>query len=255
METPPKRRRLTEADNIYLITQVQQVCPLCGDALFYYKNGKTHKHYEVAHIYPLNPTAVQSSLLADEERLGTSVNDLDNLIPLCPSCHTKFDKPRTVEEYRQLLQLKKSCIQRSQQQGIQQQYQLASEVAKIIDGLYAHVATAEETEITFDTKEVDEKLDDSVSRLTRQKIKHNVADYFLFVQQKFSTIENEDPNTATLISVQVRSYYLAQKALGLSQQEIFFNIVDWFATKFRPKTIEAAEIVASFFVQNCEVFE
>ena len=58
------------------------------------------------HIYPLNPTIEETQLLKHEARLSTDVNDEDNVIPLCEICHGKFDKPRTVEEYRSLFKLK-----------------------------------------------------------------------------------------------------------------------------------------------------
>jgi hypothetical protein len=90
---------------------------------------------------------------------------------------------------------------------------------------------------------------------TRRKIHHNVSDYFVHVRQRFQKLDREKPGTAVLISSQVKTFYLAQKQQGWSQQQIFAGVVSWIVAKTKPKTQEAAEIVASFFVQNCEVFE
>ena len=65
----------------------------------------------------------------------------------------------------------------------------------------------------------------------------------------------ENPDSAYLISTQIKSFYLKQKILESSQQKIFNNIVDWIHNKTHPETNDAAEIIASFFVQNCEIFE
>src|SRR5450756_2625370 len=104
------RRAISPAEAVELVAQVDNVCPQCGDALFYRKRGKSYKHYEIAHIYPLNPTDAEASILDGQERLGEDVNDVDNLIPLCLGCHGKFDKPRAVIEYQDLLQKKKAII-------------------------------------------------------------------------------------------------------------------------------------------------
>jgi hypothetical protein len=52
----------------------------------------------------------------------------------------------------------------------------------------------------------------------------------------------------------VKAFYVQQKAMELSQHVIFTNVVNWLVAKTKPKTVEAAEIVASYFVQSCEVF-
>ena len=57
-----------------------------------------------------------------------------------------------------------------------------------------------------------------------------------------------------IISLQIKSYYLKQINSGFGQQAIFDNIVAWINAKTKPKTNDAAEILTSFFVQNCEVF-
>ena len=90
---------------------------------------------------------------------------------------------------------------------------------------------------------------------TKNKIKHNVSDYYQYVKAQFEELERESPNLSELVSLQVKAFYVQQKALALSQHLIFTNVVNWFAAKTKPKTIEAAEIVASYFVQSCEVFE
>ncbi|ALJ28965.1 HNH endonuclease [Stenotrophomonas acidaminiphila] len=109
--------------------------------------------------------------------------------------------------------------------------------------------------LSYSPISVDRKLGDSISPITRRKIKLNVSDYFQFIKQKFMELEEDDPNCSELIFSQVKSYYLQQKALNLPKHEVYSNIVDWLHKRSGSKAIEAAEIVASFFVQDCEVFE
>lgn len=249
-----KRQKFSNADELALTTQVDGNCPLCGVALFYKKKSKSYKAYELAHIYPLNPTPSEIEELKNETQLHSDINHPDNLIPLCLKCHGKFDKPRTVEEYQELKAKKKALIRRAEQQEIQAGYQIENDIQRVIKGLYTDNTLAA-LDLEYDPKSLTVKFDNSMPIPTQQKIKHNVTDYYQYIKTKFLEIERDNPNASELIYSQVKTYYLKQKNLGLTQPEIFSNIVYWFNNKTKPQTIEAAEIVTSFFIQNCEVFE
>ena len=92
------RPPITENQKLLLFAEVDGVCPNCPNVLMYDKNGRKYKEFQIAHIYPLNPKPDEIETLRNEERLSKDPNHLDNLICLCESCHTKFDKPRTAEE-------------------------------------------------------------------------------------------------------------------------------------------------------------
>ncbi len=249
------RKTLGENANIVLYEQVDGICPLCGKSLMYEKIGAKYKDYEVAHIYPLNPTEDEVEVLKNEERLHEDVNHEDNLIPLCKSCHNKYDKPRTVAEYRLLVGIKKELIRKTKQRGLWHQYDIEDDISKIIDSLYSDEVLNEDCEIEFEPREVDRKVNDSMTNLTKQNIKHNVTDYFVFIKNKFASLDRETPGAADIISLQVKHFYLKQKQMSSNQQEIYSSIVDWIFAKTSPLSTEAAEIITSFFVQNCEVFE
>jgi len=249
-----QRNKYSDAQNVALLSQVSRVCPICAEPLFYKKSGKSFKNYELAHIYPLNPTNEEKHLLWDEERLSDDVNDENNIIPLCEICHGKFDKPRTVEEYQNLLGLKKKLIERSGQEAIWKRYTIEDEISQIIEAIYDDPELENDAEIDFTPREVDEKLDSTISRPTKVKIKGNVREYYIFIRRQFSELDNVNPDFSEIISLQIKTYYLKQKSMGFDQQAIFENIVSWIYAKTKPKTNDAAEIMASFFIQNCEVF-
>lgn len=248
------RKKYTEAQSVFLLSQVSRVCPLCAEPLFYKKGGRSYKNYEIAHIYPLNPTADEISILENEERLSVDVNNEDNVIPLCEICHGQFDKPRTVEEYRVLYALKKNLIERSGQEAIWKRYTIEDDISGIIEAIYNDPDLENYSEIEFLPKEVDEKLDDTISRPTKRKIKSNVSEYYIFIRRKFAALDHAKGDLSEIISLQIKSYYLKQINSGFGQQAIFDNIVAWINAKTKPKTNDVAEILTSFFVQNCEVF-
>lgn len=225
------------------------------EPLFNMKGQKSYKNYEIAHIYPLNPTPEEEILLQYEERLGEDVNHEDNLIPLCSLCHGKFDKPRTVEEYRKLIAIKKRAIERSGQRELWKEHHIEEDILKIVDAIYSDSDEDVEAEINFTSVKVDEKLNGSISKPTRRKIKNNVKDYYTFIREKLSLLDKAGDCTSEIISSQIKTFYLVQKRKGVSQQAAFDNIVDWLNAKTKSETKDAAEIVTSFFIQNCEVFE
>ncbi len=249
-----ERPQITPNQHIALMGEVGGVCPLCGQPLMYKKNGANHKGYEVAHIYPLNPLPTEVTLLAGEERLSTDVNDEKNLIPLCNNCHQKFDNPRTVKEYRDLVAMKKAIIGQIAERLVWQDYSLKDAVQSVVFALSQIDDSEIDGSLLLEPKTVDDKTQNKMPHVIRIKIKANVRNYFTLVRAEFTEIEKQSPGLSTHIALQIKLYYDDQKLRNLSQAEIFRNIVEWINTKTVNQSPEACEIIASFFVQNCEVF-
>ena len=191
-----------------LVTQVDRVCPLCGNPLFRRKRSQSYKDYEIAHIYPLNPTLEEIELLRDEFRLSEDVNFEENVIPLCIPCHKAFDKPRTVEEYRHLAAIKRRLIEKDAQQELWGTYSIEKEITLLIEKLYSDSPDDLETSIEYDPKSIEEKFDGSISIPTKLKIKAYVANYYSWVSHQFTLLDKSYPETSQIISSQIRSFYL-----------------------------------------------
>lgn len=118
------RRAYSEAETVALLSQVSNRCPLCDGSLFYKKKLRHFKSYELAHIYPLNPSPTEITELAGLPLLSSDVNDPDNIVPLCLNCHGQYDKPRTAGEYSRLYQIKSEALQDERQRALASQYPL-----------------------------------------------------------------------------------------------------------------------------------
>ena len=251
-------RRLTipKSQDIALVAQVNRACPLCATPLFYRKTaGKSQKKYEIAHIYPLNPSPAEIELLEHQERLSVDVNHDHNLIALCEPCHTMFDKPRTVDEYLEIVRIKRELIRKDDQQSLWDQYPIEVDIRHVIDGLYSTLPM-QEIELSLHPIEIDRKLTGNIENITKKKIKGHVIDYYEYVKRKMVEMDAKNPGSAMLVASEIRTFYLKQKTIsGANQQVIFDDVVAWIGTKTKPKTNDAAEIVTSFFIQNCEIFE
>lgn len=249
-----KRKKPTDNLAIVLHSQVGNHCPLCSKPLTEKKNKNIIKKSEIAHIYPLNPTTEETEILKDEEILNTDLNHEDNLIPLCLECHNRYDKKKTVEEYRILVSKKKDFINQDIQKSIWHQYALQKEVVQIIDDLLKIEASSLAT-LSYESKKIDEKLNNTITPITKRKIHLNVQDYFPLIKNKLSNIERESPTKAELISTQIKAFYLMQKDQLTSQEVMYKNISNWIMHKTNQTSIDSSEIVTAFFIQNCEIFE
>lgn len=248
-----KRKSFSENANILLVGEVSSKCPKCRKPLMYQKLTSSNKQYEIAHIYPLNPKPHELELLKNEFRLHIEVDHPDNLVALCLLCHNEFDNPRTVEGYREMVKIKQSIMERNRQAKLRDDYQIEAEISKIIDALEQY--SEEDIDLSLDPKELDNKINDTMSRLTRNRIKENVSNYFSFVRKKLQLVEAEIPTSSTMISLQVKTFYLLQRKQTHDQQTIYRNIVEWISHRSNSESSEASEIITSFFIQNCEIFE
>lgn len=253
--TKYNRIKLKPAQELALTTQVDSVCPLCSKKLFYSKNGRSFKDFDFAHIYPLNPTSEEIELLQNEKKMNQDINHEDNLIPLCTSCHNRYDKPRTIEEYRYLYHIKEELLKSSKQKELWSEYQIEDDINKIIHKLCMEEFFESDIELSFESKDITKKIDKTIPMITKNKISNYITNYFQYIKNQFILLEEENPTVSTLISCQIKAYYYKQKKLGLKKLDIFINIVEWLYKKTNPRVKESVEILTSFFIQNCEVFE
>ena len=248
------RKKLSESELAQLLAQVESSCPLCGKPLFRTKKARTFKAYEVAHIYPLNPKPHEEALLKSEDKLSEDPNHQDNLIPLCLGCHGEFDKPRNLEEYCALRDHKIRLIEKGIQQKLWTNYKIEEEVTQILEKLYFESPDDLESPIEYDPKSTEEKFDESMGLPTRVKIRSYVASYYPWIRSQLSILDKAYPETSQIVSSQIKGFYLKQKQLGLDQQRTFESVVGWIHSKTKCKTKDGAEVLASFFIQNCEIF-
>lgn len=248
------RQSFSDNRHIVLVNEASGLCQLCGTPLMYNKDGSIHRGYDIAHIYPLNPSKDEVALLSNETKLCDDLNGNDNLIPLCKSCHGKLDKPRTVYEYRKLVKIKKGLIVQARQRADRHLHRLEDDVRKVISTLSIIDLTAGSSALSYDPKTIDEKTDNTISQVTKIKIKQQVSSYFGPVRNELSLLDSSKPGISDLIASQIKTFYLTQKTKGLGQQEIYSNTVDWVSSKCPDSPRDACEIIVSFFVQNCEVF-
>ncbi|MGK9487114.1 ABC-three component system protein [Bacillus sp. FSL K6-4563] len=251
----PNRKKLTDNQNAILLSEVENMCPLCAKSLMYEKNGRNKKLFEGAHIYPLNPSTEEIELLKNEERLHKDVNNLSNIIALCGDCHKKFDNPRTVEEYRKVLSIKKNILIKNLTREKYHDYQIETEIKQVIklliEGEFNQVPI---NTLSLTALKLDQKADKTLTGITTRKIRNEITDYYLYIQQQFKLLDKQYPNSFDLIATQIKSFYLIISRSETSQEVIYEQLTEWLSKKTENSSLGACSIIISFFIQNCEVF-
>lgn len=238
-----------------LLPEVNSQCPLCGKyPLSEEKNGKTFKKYEVAHIYPHSPTKEQLVVLKDVPKVD-DVESLDNVIILCKDCHAKQDFHTTEFEYRKLYDIKQR-LQKSASSKMKLGTQNVDEsILEVIESLKTmDITTIRLLDLNMTPLKIDQKIGEDV--LLAADIKEKVTHYFPYIQEQFQSLENYSPNNFNIIASEIRAAYLKAKSVDSSNEDIFNNLVGWLEMlKPDRNSRMACQIVLSFFVQNCEVYD
>lgn len=249
----PRKAISPNWDNAHLL-EVDGLCPLCGDYLLKNKNSRMKKNYEIAHIYPNSPNEHQLSELKGLERLGESCEDFDNKIALCQKCHDDYDTYTTKTEYLHLLELKKTLLLNNKSKATLSRYDVEPEIESILDELHSiELNKLDDFELNYKVLKVSQKIEDDYMIL-RKKIEYNVCLYYGYIREYLRYLESNNDINFELLATSIRLAFLKSSDEN-SKSDIFNNLVNWLISKTTNKSRESCEIVISFFVQNCEVFD
>lgn len=252
-----KREGYSDDEHSILYAESGGVCPLCTAPILFKKPGskKPSKGYEIAHIYPLNPTAAQVQALVGYP-VPASINDLQNVIALCPTCHTMYDKDFKIEELINLRKIKDGYLSEAKAKLTISQHTIRDEVCEILDAITAcDFDGAELTSTGYDLSTVDKKLKTGMSPLQKREIKQNAINFYVRIRDHIRLLEQQDQASVRILQNQINSYYLAMNGQNPENKDLVFKYVaEWISARSN-KSILASKVLVSFFVQNCEVFD
>lgn len=250
------RMAITPNVDMQHVQEVGGFCPLCGKSLLENKGKRVNKKYEIAHIYPNSPTEHQKEELKDLERLGRTCEDFENKIALCKDCHDGYDNHTTKEEYLKLVAIKKQLLKENITQIKIATQDIESELLTIIEQMSV-VDNDELSQISLKYKgiKIADKLEDKYL-LLRRKIEFNVCTYYGFIKESMKNLVDVNKLNFDLVAAEIRTAYLKAASESVDDKVLVFNaLVKWLNSKIPQASEEGCEIMISFFVQNCEVFD
>lgn len=253
------RKIYSDNEHSILYKETNGGCPLCTKSILFRKTGsnRINKGYEIAHIYPLNPTPAQGLLLTlAGYPVPPDINALENVIALCPSCHRKYDKDFQVVEMVKLKEIKDGFLAEAKARATVAEHTIQEQIYAILDRITA--LKSDELDIPpprFDASTIDKKLRTNISPLQKHEIKTNAVTFYVRIRDHIRELEKNDQLAIRILQNQVNNYYLAMQREHPDNKDAVFNFVaQWISTRTQ-RSLLAAKVLTSFFVQNCEVFD
>lgn len=247
----PRKNPTDNMDTLFLL-EVNGVCPRCGKPLLGTKGTRSHKYYQIAHIYPNSPLDTEIKELSGLPRLGENCEDAANKIALCKDCHGYYDDHKTQKEYMWFVKKKQELIARTALKQAGYNFHLETEIAKAIEQL-SKISGDALQELTYKGVLLANKIPET-ELLLKTKVLAYVVAYFPFVQETFFDLNTIDQLNFNLIASEVKTFSLKCEAEGATLSQTFHALVNWIKEKSGTDSIEACEAIVSFFIQDCEVF-
>ena len=250
------RDRIAITDNMSLeyLLEVEGYWPKCGKYLLRPKGNSMHKEYEIAHIYPNSPTKKEKEELKGLERLGNDCEDFKNKIALCRSCHRYYDDNKNKKEYIELVEIKKLLLKRASTKKKISNVEIEEEIRLIIKDI-ANVSGEEIANLKLEYKalKISKKIENKYLML-KLKVESFACNYFNFIRETFKNYENQGITDFDVVAHEVKLAFINCSKSNKDKGDIFNLMVEWLKSKTQNSSTEACEVLISFFIQDCEVF-
>lgn len=243
-----------EPDDIALLSEVDQVCPICCKQLIEVKKNKKIYRFASTRIYPeyLDPSLKNEFDLIKPKPIDP--DDKINKVCLCDVCSTDYLFNPTLDIYDRLIRIKEHYLSKPSLSPI------ANRVIdeQIIDVLNKLKKTSPTNPILTASRMKPLELANKIPSdnfLLLKAIKDDNDAYFYYIKDHLSIME-EYSSTFEIIASDIHSSFLVLNKKGLDHDEIYNQLINWILTKLLlPQNYyNAVHIIISFFVQNCEVF-
>ncbi|MBS5945060.1 MAG: HNH endonuclease [Peptoniphilus harei] len=232
---PPSSIFLKHIYGNQLLIENKGICSYrnCGKPLFIQNNNCTSPYFEVVPIEP------------DEGY------DIDNLIALCPECANKHlsSSDSDVDELLLAKMNQRDSLLATKKIS---DIPIEQEISEVLNALL-NVTDDKLIPLSLEPVTVKNKLIGSPSIFIRKNL-INVTQYFPFIEEQLKSLSREKRLNADMLSTQIRLAYITAKSGTNIKEEIYETLVEKIM-RATNKTRDACEIVISYYIQKCEVFD
>ena len=227
---------LKDRHGVYLVTEAGN-CPNdgCTKSLYIRNNGRLEMVYDVAVIDPDLPE-----------------DDTDNLIALCPACCAKYISGRNPESIQRMKTIKKMLMDACEAHEITADQTVQDGIRFVIEKI-PQLPKLVNVDLNYDPVPVRQKIESSNDMLY-SKAQTHVNIYYPAVNDAFLDLSAEGRLRFDPFCRQVRNTYLDLKDKGYDQDTIYFHMTRWLSDVTNGNW-NACEVVISYFIQKCEVFD
>jgi len=246
-----------EATNqeVLLLEETSNTCPVCGCQLLRSKKNNVVKRYKVVRIFPDNLDREDFLEFSKVFSVRGQYDSAENIITLCTDCALDYEADTTLDEFKELIRIKKTLSQQRMLQQSLESVDIEEEISLVISALVGTSSENHFVDLGLQALCIEQKIDGKYGLLINE-ISNNVIRYYKFIEEQFRIADSYRSNSFERIASEVRLAFEKLEGNGIPQEQIYNELVDWMVRKlnFEDRHRQAVAIVISFFVQNCEVF-
>lgn len=221
----------------YLINEANHICPFpgCGRSLIVTCAGKATNLYNVG--------------LIDKKKAPT----VENLLALCPRCYATYSIDDNTKICKELNGVKKILV--SHRQSVQMLDDLPLE--KGIIGVISKMKKLKEKDLasaSLEPKEIKQKINPADNMALYVTVNTYVTTYYVKLHEIMMNADKRGDIDYDEIQDQIHAIYKRLKKAKKTKVEIFNEI----AQKIHKISLQEdifCQIVVSYFIQSCEVFD
>ena len=181
-----------------------------------------------------------------------TVETVDNLIALCPECGRRYRVEIDEEKQYRLEDIKLRLSSMKEAMDILAEDIIVAGIERVI-GKIPGIPIERIMELNYKPTQVANKMDKTDPALF-MKINTYVSGYYPDVRDLFKQAEVESGFNFEKFCSQVKFKFTDIKDSGLTQGQMFDELVDWLSGATNEDR-EPCEVIISYFVQKCEVFD
>jgi len=228
---------LKDRYGVVLVTEAGSVCPGdgCSNSLFKNEDGHLGLLFDVAVIDPSLPDT-----------------DTGNLIALCPECCSKFNLNKTPDAISKMKRIKADLLEAYNEREITSDQKVQEGVRCVLEKIPS-MLRPDKIDLNYDPVPLRQKIEaDNVALYLKAQGHVNV--YYPSVHETFQEMGREGKLRFKPFCLQVKMNYLNLKEEGYDQKRIYYLMTKWLYDATN-EDWDSCEIVISYFIQKCEVFD
>ena len=233
----PEEPDLKARYGAFLVAEAGSICQGdgCTKPLFINENGHKELLYDIAVIDPKE----------DPE-------DPDNLIAMCPECCAKYKVMRNKESIERVRERKKKLLENYEDQTLVADAHVQEGVRKVIE-MIPSMRVDPNVDLNYSPVTLMEKIEPN-NVLLFVKARGHVNVYVNDVKEAFQNMSREGKLRYEPFCRLVRMTYENLRDKGYDQNRIYSELTKWLCNETKEEW-GACEVVISYFIQECEVFD
>lgn len=241
-----------DSDDVPLLAEADYECPISHKKLVETIKGKPVKRYRITTIFPAGLDKAEVDAFSAVRKAPARLDVPENLIALHEAEAERYLMRPTVDEYKKLCAVKEMISRRYKARISVDAVELEENIRIVLDALSCLQDEADLSDMEYEALHVEEKFS-SENFILKNEAQMQVVAYYRYIESVFA----ESVDDFDLITNEIRVSSKKLENAGLSQGEVIEHLSEWIRNKagLDESSKTACNIVVSFFIQNCAVFD